>query len=197
MKYLTNVRWTDIDLMNLLDDRTLCLYSQVNKAINELYKSKEFWTTRIMLLFGKEWMKYIDDGKSWVDNYQFVKMKYCYEYYLPLYESINILETSMPLLVSPWDKETFSLALEIYYNFNYNDIKIMIDEKLWTIFDRLPDNRYYNQIKTDIYFLKKDINKLNHMKSLGYDISVNGIISSYYSNSIDIYFVDHIPIEQI
>ena len=196
MSYLTNLKWTEIYLMNMMDDRTLCLYGQINKITNKLYKSKEFWITRIIVLFGNDFLKHIDNKKSWIYNYKFIKMLYCYYHDIPLYKTNDFKKLSKKLIDS-WTRDAFSKALKIFYNFNLYDIKIMIDNDFWSIFDRLPGNNYYNQIKTDIYFLKGYSNLFESMQLLGYNLSVNAIISRNYKTPIKIYFADHIPSEPI
>lgn len=172
MTYLTKYKTTEVLLMNYLDDWSLCKYIQVNKTINKLSKTNEFLRMRIISTFGNEYLKFIKDELNWIDNYRSIKAKYCVHNHIIKYSKLVYMgdtDSSMPELNTTWTKQKFNLALDVSYNFDNHDIKKMLDNEYWDIFDRLPN--FYNQTKIDIYFMKNNNVKLCEIQKLGYNVS--------------------------
>lgn len=66
---LTGRRDTDFIILSKLNDRDLLSVCLINKYVNNLCKSENFWRNRFIAKWSKDDMKYKSDNKSWKHFY--------------------------------------------------------------------------------------------------------------------------------
>ena len=150
-----------------MDEETLFSYSQINKSINRLCKSKKFWLFKIKR-FGSEYITIAKDlldynlfGRllSGREIYAIIRRLYLAKHKVPI-EPLNLdqeldafgyIDTSNFKRYA-WTIKSFQQAATFDFPFSKEDIFVMVKRKLWNVLDRLTAKKY-NQLRTDIYFL--------------------------------------------
>ena len=149
-----------IKISNYLHDYDIYNFSMSCKNIYKILTSPKYYLNKILIKFGQNYL--IDDEN--------VNLKYYCE---------NIKEIKYIALKN---NNSFQELFDISYKFNNDDIKVIAMNNHWDIIKLLP--AYYNQIKTDLYFMKNMYDDLLNMFLMGYEISQNAWSNFVYGYSI-------------